>query len=275
MNNPRRMAIMLGKLQKNEEIKNIILQRTNEDLNRLQAVDNVLGQFFTEKAFPEFHHSKLGADSKFTPLIDLAQTGLDNKFGLGYGKEQLLEPMVWEELERKRQMIKVREGVERMARESMQGVICADNEIAQKLKQFDSKMADLVAEIDQHIGEALIDTEGKPLDLDKKFLVLQGQLTALDYMLGERNRQLVRLNAEHTIAGKKAEITNKEIDKQEVKAVEVKVKVPPKTVKIRVEETGDSRKKFKVNIALLEKREQMSELEIMERRYKVINGEQL
>jgi len=272
LKNPRRMGMMLDKLHKNEEIKNIVLQLQQTDIDKLEAVQNTLQDFFNEKEFPEFYRSKL-KDSKFTPFIDF--TGVNEKAKVSHDNFEntyKAEP-TWEELKESYNKAKLQEIAERKALENVQGVIRAHG-LEHKLKVFDDK----VSEILDSVSEALVDGTGNKMDLTRKFEVLKDQLWAVEHIMKLRTQQLSHLKEAHDNLLKK-KIPTVSLKKLELKEDMMKDKKYALTTDARYEIQGGKttlrKKKYKVNMTLLQKREGMSQLEIMERRYKVISGEEI
>eukprot|EP01022_Parablepharisma_sp_SALTPOND_P018652 TRINITY_DN307_c0_g1_i1.p3 TRINITY_DN307_c0_g1~~TRINITY_DN307_c0_g1_i1.p3 ORF type:complete len:1074 (+),score=171.78 TRINITY_DN307_c0_g1_i1:6030-9251(+) len=243
LRNPKRMAVIISSLKQNEELKNIVMQRTLDDLNSMQGCNSILGTFFNEREFPMFYKSKLGA-SKFTPNVELTQ---------GFAKE-MGERLRWDKSEAINLGSTDLDKMESQKDELKETIVAHD--LYGKIAKNNKLMNMLMRQSTKEYEELLKEVESQPLPLDEKLGLLKSHAALAARIIRARQKELNKVNGGLEIIASPRYMT--ETGQTKVKKV------------VRVKK--NVQRKYKVNVGIIQKRNQMSKFEMLERRYNALSG---
>jgi hypothetical protein len=239
--NAKKLEMLLERIGKNHDLRNFILQLTEEELNRISDIVSIMGNFFSGEAYPEFHKSKL-KDSKFTPFLDLSelnlkrmmQANVDSKSGMQVGSEAdwKIFRVLYNKMKLLGQNNTLSDGV--IQNKSLNQEYGLDN--------FHSLEEIVTSDID-----LLKNCGDQSMDIEKKLELLKEQLWAVKSLIERRKKKELDTNIARGIVN-------------EVMTGRTKLSLPK------------TEKKYKVNVSLVNRRNDMHEIEILERRYQIINS---
>eukprot|EP00826_Nyctotherus_ovalis_P025842 TRINITY_DN2005_c0_g1_i7.p1 TRINITY_DN2005_c0_g1~~TRINITY_DN2005_c0_g1_i7.p1 ORF type:complete len:388 (-),score=174.05 TRINITY_DN2005_c0_g1_i7:77-1240(-) len=243
----RKIEVLLKRLSKDSDLKNFLLQYSEGELQELLGLDSVMMSFFSEKNYPDFYRSKL-KDSKFTPYIDVAEFSLKHRMNLGDENASLAGSEIdWEFFRALYLRMKQHEDRRTKGLEADTGVI--RNVGLDNPQEIDVK--DYSEEVLAGNADLLKDTD--PMDVVKRFMLLKEQLNAVASLMNKHNRQIE--NETTPVA------YNKTLRKVQLRQQEEAINLP------------ELARKYRVNMSLIERRKYLTELEVLERRYRILNNE--
>jgi len=250
MKDPKRMELLMDALKKNDEIKNLLLQQ-NAHENNIENCNSTLKGFFNEEKFPNFHNAKLG-NSKFTPIVDL-----NNLTSIGQDMDDNMHKWGWE-------TTKSTNSPRQIAEKSplyKEKIICHDPYGKMNSEQLNLLLKQSHSDYEAVLREAL----KLPLPPDEKLSLAKAHANFALQELKERKREIEKMHNDsiqsptfRKISARNLVIHLKDKEIQEIKALKEKIKSGPK--------------KYKVKMKVLENRSKMSENEILERRYNLLNS---
>ncbi len=255
LNDPKRMALILDSLQNNEELKNIFLQRSSEDINSLQGCNLALKGFFGERQFPDFYRSKLG-NSKFTPIVDLTKD-LNEATERGWHKTETISDTA---------SPKHASDKAGMDTDSLKDQIVV-NDVYSKLIRRGTMLSMLINKNSREYEEMLKDLKERPLNPEERLALLKLHILAAAKMLKYRQRELEQIKSEYfaseTVPGAAAPKSADSL---------APTRLTSGTMSTAGTADGKRKRKYRVNMGMLGQRAGMGNLELMERRYKLITG---
>ncbi len=253
IDNPKKLAILMERFGKNDEMKNLLMQRSDAELGRLKACDSALWGFFTEASFPDFYRSRLGG-SKFTPNVMLAppvegepaaSSAVAAKKPYAAGKDQ-----------------------KRAAAARPGTVVLGHNRISAdflySLKAGNKSLAKALEEASGNYVNYTNDVDGKELDAKTRLELFNSHLLIADQVLASRREKLQQLYSQLS-QGVGTPISDAERKAED----ELKSCIVNQTA---CGERRVGRKKYKVNMDMLRHRGKMNAVEIMDRRYQCLVG---
>jgi len=239
----------ITKFNKDYDLKGIMKQLSDEDIEKLGTVNDAMSAFLNQGEFPELYKSKL-RESHFTPFIDFSEENLKRLFedsNTG-GANQKGSENDW--IEFKEKLMKLRLSTNYRKGGPLSGIIRCEDVVNKDPNdkapiEFDKKFL------------ALTEIEDKPAMssadrfklLEEKFMILNG-LKKEEVEKEEVVESIPEVNKEEPLALN--QVPSVMDEKSELKLPEVL-------------------KKYKVNISMIEKRDEMSKLEIIERRCKIMD----
>ena len=237
----RKLEILLERISRDYDLRSFLLQLSEEELGKIGDIGLVMDDFFSEEAYPEFYKSKL-KDSRFTPFLDLSELNLkrmmeasaDSKTGVQVGSE--VDWKIFRALYNKMKLL----GKNNNALSD--GVIC-NKKLNQEYEpdNFSSSEELLANDIDLFLSY-----RDQSMDIEKKIELLKEQLYAIKTLMEKRKKKELDINT-----------TRRIINKATVERT--KLSLP------------NIEKKYKVDVPLINRRSDMHEIEILERRYQIIN----
>ena len=261
------IAMLTQKLGKNDDIKNIILQRTEAEFAAFQKCDNLLTNFFTSEKFPAFMHPNL-AQAKFTPYVDFhAKDEEESEPSQAKGanspgtRKSQPDPSVGLQF------------VEGTGTGSETERIFARN-IEDVYSKKDSQFAALCAQSDMKFEDMIKQLDGQPLLPGQMFGWLRSKLSVFDKLMAERRQQLAQLGpsqkesrGEVHMKGESRSSISENAKKPMISGLRSSVK----NVGRRQSDMSVPTKRYRVNFDILNRRGQMDQIEIMERRYHLLS----
>eukprot|EP00826_Nyctotherus_ovalis_P011125 TRINITY_DN12904_c0_g1_i1.p1 TRINITY_DN12904_c0_g1~~TRINITY_DN12904_c0_g1_i1.p1 ORF type:complete len:350 (+),score=96.53 TRINITY_DN12904_c0_g1_i1:832-1881(+) len=234
--------LLMSNSNVNENLKSLLCQLTDEEIEKLDLVDDVLGKFFAEKDFPEFFLSKLRGP-KFTQATNPSGT---SKTTFDYNpinsKAELEEQERWEEFQKNYRKLLTEVRQERELRETAEGMIKAENIV--KRRNLAGRRRDSIQALD------VLEQDADSLNTWQKLHLLKNQLWAVRYFMDKAHGEDTDESSPEVAAPAAAKTI-----------IHAKPK-PPIVIK----------RKFRVDIDMLERRERMSERVVLERRYNIIKA---
>jgi len=220
--------ILINSPYLNEDMKSILRQLSDEELEELDLVDNVLEGFFSKKDLSEFFLSKLKDD------IQRIKTPLDveQEVKLGEPEES------WEEFSIRFGKLLKEYKQEKEIREAVEGIIRTEGLVNRR--NLAGRRRSSIQALE------LLRKNASSLNIQTKAQLLKNQLWAVQYLMGK-------------VHGDASESTSKVI-------------APPIVIPVKPEPPTRIKKKFRVNIDMLRKRDEMGERVRLERRYNIIKN---
>lgn len=267
LHNPKLFQLLAKRFEGDEDLKNIVMQRTDTDLATMQACDGLLNKFFDPVKFPDMQQPNL-AQPKFTPTVELRS--------LLPSEEQ--EPAQGRKLTRDDpSAMKTAVGIAthefengQEGRTLVQDRIDAGS-LAEIFSDQGKKLAVLLQQMEGGFDEVVRLFDGQEMDAEEKLAWLRTKALLFEQLMGQRKIELARLHPSQS---------QREPRKRESRSSIGNYESGRATAK-KAEETAGSRfpsvrgqsggRRYRVNFGLLQRRERMSQIEIMERRYHVIS----
>ena len=235
----RKIDILLKRLSKDAELRNFLLQYSEEDLQKLLGLDAAVMSFFNEQNYPEFYMSKL-KDSKFTPYVDLAEFTLKQRMSLNNGSALFAGSEIdWEVF---RALYLKMKSLEANKLSRSNGIVRnnpLDDQEKIDPKEYSEEVLAGNTELFKNLKDDL-------MDKFKKTMLLKEQLNAVTNIIN-RHKQ------------KETTVQNITLKKTQQQSTEMKL--------------PEVAKKYRVNMSLIERRKNLSKLEILERKYRILNDE--
>ncbi len=248
----KRLARIIARLRKDENIKNILLQRTQADIDGLMACQGVLGNFFSPERFPDFSKGNL-ALSRFTPAVEIDK----DLFDLPAGKD---DPGIAED-------DKTRTGEAGKDKQGPTGAGSCGRIVPRNIEfmfaSAERQLNAIFAKASANYDELVNNPAMKDMVPQEKVETLRYHLRAMEQIIASRKRELEELKRtpKHVRVLSLGATPER---KEDFSLPEIKANRPSQT------ELG-SNKKYKVNIEMISRRTKMSQLEIMERRYQLLS----
>ena len=236
---PRKISFLMRKLERDEDLKNLVLQPSNIDLKDSYPCDTLVSNFFSNERFPKFKQGELSLP-KFTPLIDVR---LKNSFGI-ISEDKL-------------QNLKGKN-------ETKAGIDIRKNKTSQKHNSEIIMALSFGEMLDNKGGKKIMDKEIQKEDEDdfqSKISQLRKKSMLFQQILLNRRKEIELANIE----AKQEEESNSSLSSIENEKANIS---PWERATLG---TGKNNKKYKVNLGLLEKRKELTQIDLMERRYKIIH----
>eukprot|EP00826_Nyctotherus_ovalis_P047400 TRINITY_DN5446_c0_g4_i2.p1 TRINITY_DN5446_c0_g4~~TRINITY_DN5446_c0_g4_i2.p1 ORF type:complete len:312 (-),score=145.46 TRINITY_DN5446_c0_g4_i2:147-1082(-) len=236
----------IGKFSKDYDLKGIMRQLSDEDIDKLDTVNDAMRNFLKQSEFPDLYKSKL-KDSHFTPFIDFSEENLKRLFeeSNGGGGQKGSEKD-WIEFKEKFEKLKLNAKYRKGA---LSGIIRCEDVVK------DDPNAKAPIEFDKKFLAAGEMEETPSATLAERFKLLEEEFLTLNGLKKDRESEkeeevgMEQLNDEPLPLSKAPSAM---CDKSDFRLPEIL-------------------KKYKVNISMIEKRKLMSKLEIIERRCKIMD----
>jgi len=263
LKNPKRLAKLLNRLAKDENLKNMFLQRTDNDIEALQACELVMGNFFSPGRFEDFDKANL-AISRFTPIVDIpkeVQNETEN--------EELNNSLTKTIDSKPKQLLSDEE--KRKNSEDIGKIIA--RHIGFKFADAENEMKKIIDRASQNYEELVNNPEIKQMVPNDKVKALKYHLMILEQIINGRQTAVQELSQQ--ISHKPLHVKNNSMPEINIAGPrtpsQTSTMLPEIKQQKRMNDTCLSdKKRYKVNIELIKKRGKMSQLEKMERRYHFI-----
>lgn len=237
LKDPLKTKFMLNKLQRNEDLKNLLLQRSNNEYTQMKNCETALDQFLSPNKFPGFFSTRLGT-AAFSP--DVLINSEDTHISTAQPKNRL-SLTNFSRLDRNRK----NENLNTLKSLESRGIF----ELFQKYKYENLSMAQIYAKFFEEL-------DSKNFEPNEIFLFLQSQLQLADKVNKERQKELKELYNTHTDFLQKwremLKRANKKAQESEVNKLQ--------------HNSQETKKKYKVNVNLLKKKDFNKKLEMMRKK---------
>ncbi len=247
---PKRFTVIAQSIEKDEDLKNIVMQRSDRDLAAMKACDGLLTGFFENDE--EMRRANLLL-SKFTPAIDLTSrfdVKTDDSFS---EEEQSASPRVLTRPDREKPAVGAAEGViqaqnvKRIAGREKPDVLSAHAD-----ELFEDMLIDAGTSVSEHV------------EAKERFRMIAQKLAVIEKISYERQKFFENM---HRMMEPRWNIGDCASEPQNCDPSARSGLEPPSVNSSRKQSGGEEpQKKYRVNLEMLHRRGQMTQLEILDRR---------